>query len=157
MIGYYIDHQMEVIERRTSSAGEGQSRAHILEGLIIAVDNIDEVVRSSEARQIPRGSKGLADGTIRAVSEIQANAILEMPLRRLTALETEKLRSGTAEMMALMHGTRSDLADPAVRRSIIETNCAEFGTSTRDPPVAGSFRMRATCHSRISSPMRNSW
>ncbi|HSM44111.1 MAG TPA: DNA topoisomerase (ATP-hydrolyzing), partial [Acidimicrobiia bacterium] len=84
ILGYYLDHQMEVIERRTRyRLDEAQKRAHILEGLIIAVDNIDEVIR------IIRGSADTAEARASLIdrfelSEIQANAILDMPLRRLT-------------------------------------------------------------------------
>ena len=91
LVGYYLDHQMEVIERRTQHRlGEAEARAHILEGLIIAVDNIDEVVA------LIRASKDTAEARSRLqerfeLSEIQANAILDMPLRRLTALEVGKL------------------------------------------------------------------
>ena len=92
MIGHYLDHQMEVIERRTRfRLAEAEARAHIVEGLIIAVDNIDEVVA------LIRASSDTADARTRLMerfelSEIQANAILDMPLRRLTALEVNKLR-----------------------------------------------------------------
>src|SRR5690606_4386388 len=87
MVGYYLDHQMEVIERRTEfRLDQAKARAHILEGLIIAVDNIDEVVA------IIRGSADTSEARENLIarfelSEIQANAILDMPLRRLTALE----------------------------------------------------------------------
>ncbi|HEY6627447.1 MAG TPA: DNA topoisomerase (ATP-hydrolyzing), partial [Acidimicrobiia bacterium] len=89
MIGYYLDHQMEVVERRTRfRLEEAQARAHILEGLIIAVDNIDEVI------QLIRGSADTGEARSNLIerfelSEIQANAILDMPLRRLTALEVD--------------------------------------------------------------------
>ncbi|HLT96899.1 MAG TPA: DNA topoisomerase (ATP-hydrolyzing), partial [Acidimicrobiia bacterium] len=82
MVGYYLDHQMEVIERRTRfRLDEAEKRAHILEGLIIAVDNIDEVIR------IIRGSADTGAARTALIerfelSEIQANAILDMPLRR---------------------------------------------------------------------------
>ena len=120
IMGYYIDHQMEVIERRTQfRLNKAKARAHILEGLIVAVDNIDEVVR------IIRGSSDTPEARLAlmerfSLSEIQVNAILEMPLRRLTALETEKLRAELAEKLALIAELEAILADPARRRVIIK-------------------------------------
>jgi DNA gyrase subunit A len=120
MLGYYLDHQMEVIERRTRFRLEqAQARAHILEGLIIAVDNIDEVIR------IIRGSADTAEARANLISgfdlsEIQANAILDMPLRRLTALEVDKLRSELAELQETIAELESILADPQRRWTIIK-------------------------------------
>ena len=119
MIQYYLDHQMEVIERRTAFRLErAEARAHILEGLIIAVDNIDEVI------QVIRGSED-TDAAREALmarfelSEVQARAILDMPLRRLTSLETTKLRDEYAELETLIAELKAILADPARRRAII--------------------------------------
>jgi DNA gyrase subunit A len=120
MIGYYLDHQMEVIERRTQfRLDQAKARAHILEGLIIAVDNIDEVIR------IIRGSDDTADARANLIAsfdltEIQANAILDMPLRRLTALEVDKLRTELAELQDTIAELESILADPQRRWSIIK-------------------------------------
>jgi DNA gyrase subunit A len=135
MLGHYLDHQMEVIERRTRfRLGEAQARAHILEGLIIAVDNIDEVIR------IIRGSADTADARSNLIerfelSEIQANAILDMPLRRLTALEVDKLRTELAELQALISDLEAILADPKRRWAIIRDDLGEiketYGESRR--------------------------
>jgi DNA gyrase subunit A len=120
MLGYYLDHQMEVIERRTQfRLDQALARAHILEGLIIAVDNIDEVIK------IIRGSDDTADARSNLIaafelSEIQANAILDMPLRRLTALEVDKLRTELAELQDTIAELESILADPKRRWSIIK-------------------------------------
>ncbi len=128
MIGYYLDHQMEVIERRTQfRLDQARARAHILEGLIVAVDNIDEVIR------IIRGSADTAEARANLISgfelsEIQANAILDMPLRRLTALEVDKLRNELAELQDTITDLESILADPKRRWSIIK----EELTSVRD-------------------------
>ena len=126
MIGHYLDHQMEVIERRTRfRLAEAEARAHIVEGLIIAVDNIDEVVA------LIRASSDTADARTRLMerfelSEIQANAILDMPLRRLTALEVNKLREELAELTKTITELKAILADPALRRSIIRADLTEI-------------------------------
>ncbi len=120
MVGYYLDHQMEVIERRTQfRLDQALARAHILEGLIIAVDNIDEVIR------IIRGSADTAEARANLIeafelSEIQANAILDMPLRRLTALEVDKLRAELAELQDLIADLEAILADPKRRWTMIK-------------------------------------
>ena len=126
MIGYYLDHQMEVIERRTRfRLEEAEARAHILEGLIIAVDNIDEVIK------LIRGSADTAEARAAlmerfSLSEIQANAILDMPLRRLTALEVDKLRTELAELHELIAELQGILADPKLRWGIIREELGEI-------------------------------
>ncbi|HEY6635973.1 MAG TPA: DNA gyrase subunit A [Acidimicrobiia bacterium] len=126
MIGYYLDHQMEVIERRTQfRLDQAQARAHILEGLIIAVDNIDEVIR------IIRGSDDTAAARTNLMSgfeltEIQANAILDMPLRRLTALEVDKLRTELAELLDTIADLEAILADPKRRWAIIREDLIQI-------------------------------
>ncbi len=135
LIGYYIDHQMEVIERRTRFRLEkAQREAHIVQGLVIAVDNIDEVIR------IIRGSADTETAKNSLIerfelSEEQTKAILDMPLRRLTALEVDKLRERYAELMALITELEGILADPELRRTIIKDELIEvrdkFGDTRR--------------------------
>jgi DNA gyrase subunit A len=134
MLGYYLDHQMEVIERRTQfRLDQAEARAHILEGLIIAVDNIDEVIK------IIRGSEdtGAARSNLMDnfdLSEIQANAILDMPLRRLTALEVDKLRTELAELQGTIAELKAILADSKRRWTIIKdelTSIRETFADTR--------------------------
>jgi DNA gyrase subunit A len=125
LIGYYLDHQMEVIERRTQfRLDQAQARAHILEGLIVAVDNIDEVIK------IIRGSADTSEARENLVerfelSEIQTNAILDMPLRRLTALEVEKLRTELNELHGVIAELEAILADPSRRWGIIREELSE--------------------------------
>ncbi|HJR91590.1 MAG TPA: DNA gyrase subunit A [Acidimicrobiia bacterium] len=132
LIGYYLDHQMEVIERRTQfRLDEAQARAHILEGLIVAVDNIDEVIR------LIRASADTAEARSGLIarfelSEIQANAILDMPLRRLTALEVDKLRAELTELHEVIAELSAILADPARRRQIIRDELSEIGKTFAD-------------------------
>jgi DNA gyrase subunit A len=129
MIGYYLDHQMEVIERRTRfRLDQAQARAHILEGLIVAVDDIDEVIK------IIRGSADTAEARANLIeayelSEIQANAILDMPLRRLTALEVDKLRTELAELQERIAELEGILANPKKRWAIIKDELTEIRES----------------------------
>jgi DNA gyrase subunit A len=128
MVHAYVRHQLEVVVRRTRyRLGRARERAHILEGLLVALDNIDEVVA------IIRGSADVeeARGTLMSrfeLSEIQANHILDMPLRRLTALETEKLREEHAELMELIAELESIRASEPRQRSVV----AEELTAIRD-------------------------
>ncbi|HEY4584633.1 MAG TPA: DNA gyrase subunit A [Acidimicrobiia bacterium] len=133
MVGYYLDHQMEVVERRTRfRLEEAQARAHILEGLIIAVDNIDEVIK------VIRGSADTGEARANLIerfelSEIQANAILDMPLRRLTALEVDKLRTELAELQGLIAELQKILDDPKVRWEIIKKELTEIKGAFAEP------------------------
>ncbi|MET0831135.1 MAG: DNA gyrase subunit A [Acidimicrobiia bacterium] len=119
MVHAYVRHQLEVVVRRTRYRRDrARERAHILEGLLVALDNIDEVVA------IIRGSADVdeARGTLMSrfeLSEIQANHILDMPLRRLTALETEKLREEHAELMELIAELESILASEQLQRGVV--------------------------------------
>jgi DNA gyrase subunit A len=119
LVGYYIDHQLEVIERRSRfRLQRARDRAHIVEGLLIALDNIDEVV------QIIRSSADVehARHTLMerfSLSEVQANHILDMPLRRLTALETDKLRQEYDDLQALIAELEEILADEHRRRALV--------------------------------------
>jgi DNA gyrase subunit A len=125
LIGYYIDHQMEVIERRTRfRLDKAKARAHIVEGLLIALDNIDEVVK------IIRGSADTDEAKTTLMkrfklSEVQATHILDMPLRRLTALETGKLREDHDQLMKTIAGLEALLKSPAKRRALIGTELKE--------------------------------
>ena len=110
ILSKYIDYQKEVIIRRTKYIlGKAEERAHIVEGLKIALDNIDEVI------SLIRGSKTdqeAREGLIKrfGLTEIQANAILEMRLRRLTGLERDKIEAELAELMKQIDELRSILA-----------------------------------------------
>jgi DNA gyrase subunit A len=139
MIGYYLDHQMEVVERRTQHRlDQAEARAHILEGLVVAVDNIDQVIK------IIRGSADTQEARANlmetfGLTEIQTNAILEMPLRRLTALEVDKLRTELAELADTIEDLKGILADPGRRWSIIKSELGairdQFDDERRTRPV----------------------
>jgi DNA gyrase subunit A len=125
LIGHYVDHQMEVIERRTSfRLDKTKARAHIVEGLLIALDNIDEVVA------IIRGSDDTDEARTTLMerfelSETQATHILDMQLRRLTALEIGKLRDEHAELLGTIKYLEALLKSPAKRRKVIADELKE--------------------------------
>ncbi len=133
MIGHYLDHQMEVIERRTQDRlDRANARAHILEGLMIAVDNLDEVI------EIIRGSADTASARAALIdrfelSEVQANAILEMRLRQLTALSINELRDELERLRATIADLQDILASPARRREIIRTELMEVREKFAEP------------------------
>jgi DNA gyrase subunit A len=123
---YYIRHQEEVIVRRTTfELRKAEERAHILQGLVIALDNIDEVIA------IIRGSR--ADDEARValmerfgLSRAQTDAILEMRLRRLTGLEREKIEDELDEMLKLIDYYRKVLGDKGLVRTIIKDELQEI-------------------------------
>jgi DNA gyrase subunit A len=135
MVHHYVAHQLEVIERRSRFRLEkALARAHIVEGLLIALDHIDEVV------QIIRNSADVDAARATLIerfelSEIQANHILDMPLRRLTALETEKLREEYAALQATIAELEAILDSDQRRRAVVAAELMEirdkFGDSRR--------------------------
>jgi DNA gyrase subunit A len=119
MVGYYVDHQLEVIERRSIfRLKKAEARAHIVEGLLVALDNIDEVVKIIRGSQDVENARRTLMKTFK-LSEIQANHILDMPLRRLTALETDKLRQEYDDLQAYIRELKSILDSEELRRSIL--------------------------------------
>ncbi len=126
LIGHFIDHRHEVILRRTRfELAEAQKRAHVLEGLLIALDNIDEVIAIIRAAASPDEAR--TNLMMRfALSEIQAKAILDMRLQRLTGLEREKLKEEYAELMKIIAYYQSILADEALQFGIIKTELTEI-------------------------------
>ena len=126
IISKYIDYQKEVIIRRTRfDLDVAEKRVHILEGLKIALDNIDAVIK------VIRGSKsddeareGLMKGF--SLTEIQANAILEMRLRRLTGLEREKIENELVDLLKLIEELKSILASDARVLEVIKNELLEI-------------------------------
>ena len=126
MLKYYLMHQEEVVTRRTKyELNKAEERAHILEGLLVALDNIDEVI------QIIRGSKNANEAKEKlqqrfSLSEAQANAIVEMRLRALTGLEREKLESEYAELEKKIAEYKAILADRKVLLSVVKKEIIEI-------------------------------
>ncbi len=126
MIQYFLDHQMEVIERRTRyRLGRAEARAHILEGLIVAVDHIDEVIKLIRQSKDTDSAKTALISKF-SLTEIQARAVLDMPLRRLTSLETGRLREEHAALQDLIKELGAILADPMRRRRLIAEELEEI-------------------------------
>jgi len=125
LIEEFIKFRIEVVVRRTQfELKKAEERAHILEGLIIAVDNIDEVIK------IIRSSKTVEEARERLIStfdlsEIQAKAILEMRLQKLVSLEIDKLRAEYEELMKLIDGLRAILASEELQKDIVKKELQE--------------------------------
>lgn len=125
LIHHYVDHQLEVIERRSQfRLDKAEARAHILRGLLIALDNIDEVVRIIRSSEDVEAARTALMESFE-LSEIQANHILDMPLRRLTALETNKLREELEEIEKTIAYLEDLLAHEEKRRALIGEELAE--------------------------------
>ncbi len=133
LVRYYLDHQMEVIERRTRNRLEiAQRRAHILEGLMIAVDNIDEVIQIIRASaDTPSASAALQERF--ELSEEQTKAILEMRLRQLTALSISDLREELEALRAQIADLEAILGDEARRWAIIADDLTEVKEKFGEP------------------------
>ncbi|MFQ3579937.1 MAG: DNA topoisomerase (ATP-hydrolyzing), partial [Bacteroidales bacterium] len=126
IIKYFVDFRHDVVTRRTQfELEEAQKRAHILEGLIIASDNIDEVVRIIRASQSPDEAREKLMTTFN-LSEIQSRAIVDMRLRQLTGLEQNKLRSEYEEVMKLIEYLNEVLASFELRMKIIKDELQEI-------------------------------
>jgi len=120
LISNFIDFRHEVIIRRTKfDLRKAEERAHILEGLIIASDNIDEVIKIIRASKSPEEARESLIARFN-LSDIQARAIVEMRLRQLTGLEQDKLRAEYADLMALIADLKDILANEERRMQIIK-------------------------------------
>ena len=126
LIKHFVNHRHDVVTRRTKfELQKAEARAHILEGLIIASDNIDEVIK------IIRASKNADEARANLIerfelSEIQAKAIVEMRLRQLTGLEQDKLRGEYEEIMKLIEDLKDILANESRRMTIIKEELIEI-------------------------------
>jgi DNA gyrase subunit A len=120
IISSYVLHRMEVVTRRTQyELRKAEERAHILEGLLIALDHLDEVIALIRGSQTPEEAReGLM--TKFALSDIQSRAILDMRLQRLTGLERDKIKEEYAQLMELINKLREILASEDLRKGIIK-------------------------------------
>ncbi|MBR8706390.1 DNA gyrase subunit A [Bacteroides pyogenes] len=142
MIKYFVEHRHEVVIRRTQfDLRKAKERAHILEGLIIASDNIDEVIRIIRAAKTPNDAiAGLIERF--DLTEIQSRAIVEMRLRQLTGLMQEQLHAEYEEVMKQITYLESILTDDAVCRNVIKEELlevkAKYGDERRSEIVYSS-------------------
>ncbi len=135
MIKYFVEHRHEVVVRRTKyELRKAEERAHILEGLIIASDNIDEVIKIIRGSANPDEARSSLMTRFN-LSEIQARAIVEMRLRQLTGLEQDKLRAEFEELQEKIKDLKNILEDEGRRMNIIKTELIEvrdkFGDERR--------------------------
>lgn len=126
LISNYVEHRHEVVVRRTQyELRKAEERAHVLEGLIIAVDNIDEVIKLIRASANPEEARnGLMEKF--ELSEIQARAILDMRLQKLTGLEIDKLRAEYDELMQTIARLKEILENEDIRMGIIKDELIEM-------------------------------
>lgn len=132
IISKYIDYQKEIIIRRTKyELGKAEERVHILEGLKIALDHLDEVIKTIRESQTDVAAREQLMKKF-GLDEIQANAILEMKLRRLTGLEREKIETELAELLKLIDELRAILASEEKILAIIKDELLEIKNKYAD-------------------------
>ncbi|MTR66077.1 DNA gyrase subunit A [Streptococcus parasanguinis] len=141
ILGAYIEHQTEVVTRRTIFDKEkAEARAHILEGLLIALDHIDEVIRIIRNSQTDAEAQAELMAKFK-LSERQSQAILDMRLRRLTGLERDKIQSEYDDLVALIADLADILAKPERVATIIKEELEEvkrkFGDARRTELMIG--------------------
>ncbi len=145
MLQHYIDHQIDVVVRRTKfDLKKAEDRAHILEGLRIALDHIDEIIALIRAsKNDEEARKGLMERF--ALTEIQANAILEMRLRRLTGLERDKIENEYQELLLLIADLKDILANHSRVLEIIKNELTDvknrFGDERRTEISEADYSM----------------
>ncbi len=126
LIKYFVRHRHDVVVRRTRyDLTQAEKRAHILEGLLVAVDNIDEVIRIIRAAQNPDEAKAALMERF-SLSEVQSAAIIDMRLRALTGLERDKLRAEYEEVSKLIAYLREVLASEALQMKVVRDELVEI-------------------------------
>ena len=146
LIHYFVEHRHEVVVRRTKyELREAEKRAHILEGLLIALDHLDEVIALIRRSKTPEEAR---EGLITnfGLSEIQSKAILELRLQRLTGLERDKIREEFAEIMKTVERLREILANESLQLAMVKTELLEirekYGDKRRTEIVMSGDDMR---------------
>jgi len=132
VIGHYIDHQREVIVRRTKyELRRAEERAHVLEGLLIALANLDEVIALIRGSQTPEIARtGLVDRF--ELTVVQAQAILQLTLSRLTALEADKIKQEHADLVERIKELREILGDESKVMTLIKEELSEIAETYGD-------------------------
>ena len=132
LVLHYVEHQREVVTRRTQfKLGRAEARAHILEGLLVALDNLDAVIALIRSSPDPDAAR---EGLISEfeLSKEQAQAILDMRLQRLTALESDKIREEHDELMGLIKELREILGDEGRVYDLVKTELLEVAETHGD-------------------------
>ena len=133
MIGYYVDHQVDVVTRRTEyDKRKAEERDHIVQGLLIALDHLDEVIKIIRASQDADAARTKLMRTFK-LSEIQANHILDMPLRRLTRLARAELEAEHEELLKTIKYLDSLLKSPKKLRGVIAEELGEIRKKHANP------------------------
>jgi DNA gyrase subunit A len=133
MIGYYVDHQVDVVTRRTKyEKRKAEERDHIVQGLLIALDHLDEVITIIRASQDADEARTKLMAKFK-LSEVQTNHILDMPLRRLTRLARAELEQEHKDLLARIKYLNSLLRDPKKLRAVIKDELAEVKKKYGDP------------------------
>ncbi len=132
VIGHYVDHQREVIIRRTKyELRRAEDRAHVLEGYLVALDNLDEVIALIRgSRDVETARRGLVERF--ELSVVQAQAILQLTLSRLTALEVDKIRKEHADLLERIKELREILGDEDRVNSLIKDELGEIAEAYGD-------------------------
>jgi DNA gyrase subunit A len=126
ILQHYIDHRHDIVVRRTKfDLDEAEKRAHILEGLKIAIDNIDEIIELIKKSKDPEAAKNGLMSKFK-LSEIQAKAILDMRLQRLTGLERQKIEDEYREVLQLIEKLRAILDNRGLRMQILKDELSEI-------------------------------
>ena len=147
IIGHYVEHRHEVVVRRTQfELDQAEKRAHILEGLLIALDNLDAVISLIRSSKTPEEARNGLMKTF-SLTEIQARAILDLRLQKLTGLERDKIKAEFDELMKTIAGLKEILGDEGIRMDIIKSELNEvkekFGDERRSviEYAGGDFRI----------------
>jgi len=150
LIRYFVEHRHVVVMRRTKfELAEAEKKAHILEGLLIALDNLDAVINLIRASKTPEEAKSGLISTFN-LSEIQAKAILDLRLQRLTGLERDKIKDEYEELLKLITFLNNILGDETLRMKIIKDELLEikekYGDDRRSRIIANAsdFRIEDT-------------
>jgi DNA gyrase subunit A len=132
-IHYFVEHRHDVVVRRTKyELAQAEKRAHILQGLLIAIDNLDAVIKIIRESETPDVARDELMSKYK-LSEIQARAILDMRLRTLTGLERDKLKAEYDELMKTIAGLNDILNNESLRYKIIKDELAEIKEKYGDP------------------------
>ena len=168
MIGYYVDHQIDVVTRRTRyELKKAEERDHIVKGLLIALDNLDAVIKVIRGSQDAEEARGKLMSQFK-LSEMQANHILDMPLRRLTRLARAELEQEHKELLARIRYLKGLLKDPKKIRAVIKDELLEIKKKFADPAAyaaqgrrgrprrRGPDRRGGRGHHRVAAPATSS-